>query len=536
MKKKFLALGLGILTFCIGSIQAKGVNKVKQVKKDLVKEGVIVIQHEKVFKKFEYPPVVFNHQKHVKAVKEDCKECHLVDKEKKLIFDFLSREVFEDPEKAKVKYHEKCVECHKKFAKKNQKTGPTGLVCGDCHIRKAPIVKYPVMDFDFYLHDKHEKKLEKLVKGKIKGRCDLCHHTYDLKKKKEEALKYEKGKEESCYYCHDFTKERKNRDLVKIINIAKEDRWCLKRASHYRCLNCHLEYKEKKKDTGPIECAKCHTGKYRTVKELAKIKRPDRKQKEEMFLFNKTVSKMKGVPFDHKSHEYALTKCRDCHHERLEACRDCHTPSGDIKGGYVSLVTALHSKSKQSCVGCHYEQTKNKDCYGCHYFIGFPEVKNEVASKRTCNICHSGKKKIGEIKPISLKPFLAKKIDKDIEIKILEKEYKPAKLPHEKIVKKLLEISNKSKLATYFHQSLDTLCMGCHHKSLTKAEQEEQKPPLCKSCHSVEVEVLKPEKPKLQAAYHVMCIKCHIEMDLKKGLECTDCHKEKEVRPKFTLD
>jgi hypothetical protein len=159
--------------------------------------------------------------------------------------------------------------CHKKSREK--KAGP--IVCGDCHVEKlqSVTIKYPLFEFDYQVHDTHDKKLKE---RNIKETCDLCHHIYN------EELVYERGKEWSCYYCHDIGKQTGPALAVETRNTKKKD-FNIRRISHIRCLNCHLYFtlKEKvdptgKKKVGPLICDKCHTGKYKTVAELEKC-RPD---------------------------------------------------------------------------------------------------------------------------------------------------------------------------------------------------------------------------------------------------------------------
>ncbi|WP_038056785.1 sulfate respiration complex hexadecaheme cytochrome HmcA [Thermodesulfobacterium hydrogeniphilum] len=495
-----------------------------------VKNNEILIAHKEYFKKLEYAPVLFSHQKHVKALKEKgCKACHYINKKGLYVFTFVKGIYKKKSEEIKKEYHQKCIKCHVKFRKKGKKSGPIKLSCGECHKREYvnKEIKYPAFDFDFAYHDKHVKKLKDRTKNRSsKETCKLCHHTYDLKTKK---LVYQNGTEESCYYCHDLSKKR-GPDLSKIVAISKKENWNLPNAFHSLCLSCHFKLKKENKKAGPIVCSKCHTGKYKTIAELKKVPCPERGQKDKYFLFVKNLSKMKGVPFDHKFHENEVAKCRTCHHERLKACKDCHTIGGSSKGDYINLVTAYHSLfSDRSCRGCHYRQIKsNKNCLSCHYFFNLAEARSELADERSCKICHTGKKELLPTKKLSLEGLNLKKIKKEITIKKLSKEFEPAKMPHLKMINKLVEVSNNSKLATYFHRNLETICRGCHHKSNVKAELEKNKLPLCSNCHSVDFDPLHPERPRLQAAYHNQCIKCHENMQIKKAINCTDCHKYKK--------
>ncbi len=113
---------------------------------------------------------------------------------------------------------------------------------------------------------------------------------------------------------------------------------------------------------------------------------------------------------------------------------------------------------------------------------------------------------------------------------MLEKEYGPAVFPHRAVVKRLVEISNESRMANYFHRGIATVCKGCHHESDPEAEVKKNKPPHCRSCHSVTFDQQNMNKPRLIAAYHRQCIGCHEVMGITKTKECRDCHEEKEGR------
>jgi hypothetical protein len=150
-------------------------------------------------------------------------------------------------------------------------------------------------------------------------------------------------------------------------------------------------------------------------------------------------------------------------------------------------------------------------------------------------VCHNGKKEgIAPVKPISSGTLISEKVPEKVTIKILEKEYEPSEFPHRKIIQKLLEHSNESKMATSFHRDMQTICEGCHHQSRADAEVQKGKPPYCRSCHSVTFDPRNMNKPRLLAAYHRQCLGCHEKMGLKQT-GCKDCHKEKAVRPKDIL-
>jgi hypothetical protein len=113
-------------------------------------------------------------------------------------------------------------------------------------------------------------------------------------------------------------------------------------------------------------------------------------------------------------------------------------------------------------------------------------------------------------------------VPETVEIGALSDEYKPAKMPHRKIVEKLTQHIRESSAASYFHENEDVVCQGCHHQSPLG-----EKPPLCESCHgadSAEPDLL---KPGLRGAYHRQCLGCHQSMDLKEPSDCSGCHEEK---------
>lgn len=513
-----------LILLCLAAVSIKTLYSKNPVPKQ---SDNILIAHEETFGKLEYGKVLFKHQNHIEAMAKIvvkpqeavCSECHLKDKYRGYSFDFPININRKNPEELKNAYHRECLSCHQKLSAQGRKTGPEILSCRDCHKKEyeSVEVKYPLFDFDFELHDKHIKKHEK--------DCSLCHHIYDIEEKnKELALVYEKGTEQSCYYCHDLNK-RRGPELAKIVDVAKQKELNIKKSCHLLCLNCHLQNKTQGKEAGPIACSKCHTGKYKTVEELKEIPRPEVDQPKTAFI-SIEKAKMKGVSFNHNFHEINNKNCRGCHHETLKACKECHDLKGRQEGGFVNVATAYHSlNSEISCQGCHRKVINKKECTSCHYFI--PPVKAEIGRKEICNKCHTGKKDLEErlkTKRISLEKY---KIKEEVIIKHLEQNFEPVKMPHAKIIRKLIEVSNQSRLATYFHGTADTLCRGCHHKSKEKAEAKTEEPPLCVSCHSVQFSLKDIGRPRLQSAYHGMCIKCHENMGMEKPKKCTDCHERK---------
>lgn len=416
------------------------------------KDNELMIAHAEVFGKLERPPVVFNHRLHAdKYRKEGCKTCHPATTEGDLIFEFPFKIIAKNKESMLNFFHEKCIQCHQKMIRENKKAGP--IICGDCHKKEfeSVVTKYPVFEFDFAYHEKHVKNL--------KDDCSLCHHIYN------EELVYEKGTEESCYYCHHDQKKR-GPSLIEETRLTEKKGLSIRKVSHSRCLNCHVDYSKKGLKAGPLSCSKCHTGKYRTVAALSNVKRPDRDQPEKPFI-NIEEAKMKGVLFDHKFHEKNSRTCRSCHHETLKACKDCHGLIGSPDGKGINIASAYHDVfSEIGCAGCHKTKKSEKDCAGCHHHLLDMDLQAKGPKKAVCGVCHSGKKEERSVvPPISVSELSTEKVPEKVTIKILEKEYEESTFPHRKMIKKLIEISNESKMATYFHRNMQTICEGCHHQS-----------------------------------------------------------------------
>jgi hypothetical protein len=483
-----------------------------------------LISHAEIFGRLERPKVLFDHRKHSEALKkEGCKACHPAVTEEDLFFEFPFKPAKKDKDSMMNAYHEKCITCHQNNLDRKKKAGP--VTCGECHVKKSEVLKvsFPVVEFDFYLHEKHVKK--------FKDKCEHCHHSYD---KEDKELVYEKGTEESCYYCHDEKKKIGPALAVESAVIDKKG-LTIRKVSHAQCVNCHLFYSQRGQKAGPLECSKCHTGKYRSVAELAKVPRPDRDQPKRPFI---TVedSKMKGVPFDHEFHEKGVKTCRECHHETLNACKKCHGLTGSAEGKWINAAGAYHDAfSNMSCAGCHRASKADKNCSGCHHHLLDMDLQAKGPKRAACTVCHSGKKKaVIQAKPIAITALETSKVPEKVTIKILEKEFEPSIFPHRKIIRRLIEISNEKKMATHFHRDMQTICEGCHHQSLKDAESEKGKPPYCRSCHSVTFDSQNINRPRLLAAYHRECLGCHDKMGIKKT-GCKDCHKEKAVAPKDIL-
>jgi hypothetical protein len=146
-----------------------------------------------------------------------------------------------------------------------------------------------------------------------------------------------------------------------------------------------------------------------------------------------------------------------------------------------------------------------------------------------CATCHAGKlesldQAVKLPDPASLFPTNLADV---LEISTLGKEYEDVKVQHKKIAQKLTEISNSSKLATYFHKDETTLCSGCHHMGPV---EKNKAVPACATCHTARSEPF-GNAPTLLGAYHQACLGCHQKMAYpEKAMpqECAGCHKEKK--------
>ena len=194
-------------------------------------ENIVTIAHTEIFGELQRPHVLFNHSMHANSFKEDgCDTCHSMTREGNLIFEFPLRTKSEDKETFMAAYHKQCIGCHRKFIVQKKKSGP--VRCGNCHVKHAvaQFPQYPVVVFDFFIHDKHVKELES---KDFERSCRYCHHTYH------EELVYEEGSEQSCYYCHDYTAHRSPL-LATETELTAERSLTVKKISHARCVNCHM--------------------------------------------------------------------------------------------------------------------------------------------------------------------------------------------------------------------------------------------------------------------------------------------------------
>lgn len=521
----------------------------------------ITIAHTGGATRLERPAVAFDHDQHTKALKqkklEDCGVCHVLKQsDNRLniseikVFKFPKQE-FDPADKSSIMYayHNACATCHKTMASEGKKTGPQIGMCGKCHDRRAKHAETPWSwkpIFNYARHAQHSQSVDKLkdpssfnIAGNVKilgevrpenKNCSVCHHSYDAKGK---LLYYKRDTENQCSACHKSTDQKNVRSM--------------KNVAHAACIGCHMKEaalqvadstKDSKKKVGPIDCIGCHgQQKELTPEEIIKLPRLVRGQKDVMDLTLEekqdqagqaiSLSRMKPVPYNHKSHEPRAQFCSSCHHHSLEKCSNCHTLRGDpVKGGGVSYERAFHlATAKESCAGCHMAPKKTPNCAGCHQWMPATELPQS-----SCPICHRGPSdgKLSDPPLITLN-LDKEKVPEKISIKGLEREFMPSEFAHAKIANKLNTISNNSTLARTFHASKgnQAICLGCHHR-LESGGNRENKFPKCASCHGLPFDPNNPGRLGTVGAYHRQCIGCHEAMNQKPlGLECVKCHAEK---------
>ena len=483
------------------------------------------------------PGVQFLHDLHLKALegKKDCSACHFQN-DNKLVFNF-KRLKNTDVKTDMDIYHDNCINCHKETLSSGNPAGPVTGDCRSCHKTTSNVVSsWQPINIDKSLHYRHESsKLIQPIFMEEKVNCCACHHKYD---KVSQKTFYKKGEEETCLYCH------KSEDT--------KDARSLRSASHDSCINCHKRQKSRSQEAGPVNCKGCHDSaeqmKIKTVKKIPRIKR---NQPDEILLASwmakETITKdsvkkqMNPVAFNHKNHEENSASCKSCHHASLQRCGECHIETGVKKGGYVPLEKAMHnSVTQKSCMGCHRKAQTAKNCAGCHAMM--PEKNFAQAN---CEKCHTVDKRAIRNLPMNkrAKTELARKtlkatslssamisddlIPETVTINTMMKEYKAAKFPHRRIVKKLAANMKKDKMANFFHGEATNLCTGCHHNSPASVQ-----PPRCASCHGSSFKAEGDGRPGLKGAYHGQCITCHKLMKIEKpsATDCISCHK-KNIQP-----
>ena len=488
---------------------------------------VIFIDTIAQFKALETTKAVFQHDLHVTALAsqgKDCAACHLSTKDGKMSAKFMRLED-KDANSLKLLYHEKCISCHteQKSTAANKKAAPKEGECKRCHEASANYVSTrQAFAYGASMHDKHVRS--PLIKGKDQARnCAVCHHNAQA------------GQEDSCRVCH---------------SSGKGIRPWYSEVGHSSCVSCHLSVRKEAKNA-PVNCAGCHSAEALAAQAISKdVPQPKRGQPESTIMFpvsQKTATPnaaMKPVVFDHKIHESKIAGCRTCHHVRIGTCTTCHTAEGSEAGYNVNLERAMHREdSARSCVGCHNQQLKKPECAGCHGFI------QPVRGQAFCATCHTdvpglndknfaqgiaGKLAAAEKRELAASTIKAKeyavpdleKMPDVVNIDSLKDQYGPTEFNHKAHLEAYLagQIED-NKLASAFHTSPATLCVGCHHNSPPSLT-----PPKCASCHGKTIDAKFPNRPTLKAAYHLQCMGCHERMKVEPvaKTDCTGCHAQPE--------
>jgi hypothetical protein len=491
---------------------------------------VIMIDTIAKLESLNQPAVVFRHDLHTKALKDQgmsCASCHKKDDKGNLTLAFDRREGEDRADLSasglKDMYHDGCVSCHVKSEEKGFKTGPKAGECRSCHQERPEAADRVPAGMDNMLHFVH----------------------WDSK-----VIPADPGKETNCQACHEKAGEE---DSWRFSEAARTEP--LKDVFHNRCVTCHERFAEEKADrTGPVQCAGCHGEKETAERavELAKnlkamggtLPRLPRKQPDAVLLApevkpeaasDKPVG-MAPVAFDHKLHEAQTDSCLTCHKDGVNAKLD-------------ASYEALHDVSDPaSCVGCHAQAQKKPQCAGCHE----ARPAAEVLSKDSCATCHNvgvGEKSglvsmmatapvnpaamskeerqaeaagVIAARPATQAMVAEKDIPEFVTIGALADQYRPSRMPHRKIVMALYKGMRGDKLAATFHATPEAVCAGCHHNAPATLT-----PPKCASCHGKPFET--EGRPGLKGAYHGQCMTCHKEMKLEKpaATNCVACHEKK---------
>ncbi len=504
--------------------------------------------------RLERPPVKFDHDKHTFALQpEGCEQCHREDQNGDLLFTYPKVRDGTGRKALMNSFHDDCIGCHQERRKQGKEAGP--VTCGECHVldreyarhTNVPVLpeydevlrdtyhrdciachrepakmaenagaldwksfyvaqkskteeRWPKVDFDYFLHDKHDKALE--------GKCQLCHYISPARQNRLSA----EGKQPA------------HRDWL--LDIDETNDLSERAVAHARCINCHLKRRGQDNRAGPVSCGECHNGVQRTIEQMADVPRPKCDQEDRILMRLDQGARAKAVAFNHASHVASSRSCQECHHKTLRACRDCHGVKGSEEGGWVTLAEAHHKVSSNwSCVGCHEKEKSKPDCAGCHQGMQRGLVQS------ACSGCHTGS--LDKLDMAAKLPAPEDLIPADTKPKIqigeLEDAYAPSTMPHLAIAKRLTDLSNSSTLARHFHTDPMTICAGCHH--LTPLEAKTQ-PPRCSTCHTVRHEPI-GKMPTLLGAYHQQCLGCHRQMDRdarKMPQSCTGCHEEKSLK------
>lgn len=447
----------------------------------------IVMSLDNVLDKLERAPTLFDHERHVGALKEKgCRVCHEPNEQGKVTYEFCVWDESADRRAIIDANHDKCMGCHGGVAEGGEKAEE--LTCGECHAEKIGYKTFKWYRATF----NHVDHIDLLEKG-----CDTCHHTYDEQAGK---LTYEKGDEAACGSCHKQEDEGQAAALRKV--------------GHTQCIGCHEEkYPEVKAEADPYACDSCHRPEEKpTEMELITLAEVPYKKRPEKLLISYPNSIMPAVPFNHTKHvpeeqEGCAKTCHGFHARTLarldtrfvrtgEACQQCHMLTGvKIMTDGIEAEKIYHNpESANSCRGCHIEENK--------------KIKQgEEQPPVTCRGCHSG--------TLPEEALITPATEEAGEAVLPE-------LPETYIIGRLSQKRLPVKFAHSRHAKMVDNCSACHHKS-----PETERPP-CYTCHGESADFSKKSKVKMVSAYHRMCIGCHREVG-DGPITCNKCHEEKET-------
>ena len=349
------------------------------------------------------------HYRHVRAMKEECKECHhVLDKAtKKLVYKkgeesacFDCHGDKDDGKKLSLRNasHRDCITCHLSRRQAGHKAGP--VYCVKCHDarERQDIVK---------LDDKEIPRLKRGQKDRIWLRAPGA---------KSRIVPYDHEAHENrapfCTTCHH--KELKACRKCHSVDGKKKGQWVtIERAFHlvssdHSCVGCHKKESDKKDcagchrrlwDEAPRKrsCKICHSGSLPRpgiiaaptpwpaearlallpltsddFPEKVVIKKLAKKYKPSNLPHRRIVGRLdiiiRGSELAKRFHAKTETMCNGCHHnmpvgKRPSPCGACHGVSPHATKDRPALRTAYH----RQCMGCHQQMAISKQrCTDCH--------------------------------------------------------------------------------------------------------------------------------------------------------------------------
>ena len=403
-----------------GAIAAEGPPKIPAQRAD------IVLLESTETQEAEFPPAVFPHDLHDKALQAPgnyCGSCHTEEVNGKQTFSFMDS-AKTDAADLKDYYHDSCISCHEDRLAKGQSTGPIKAECRSCHTATPPSnAGWSEVPFGKVIHNQHINATEAIPLDSVTNtNCNACHETYDENMKR---VEYVPGTEESCRSCHytdaefataaakqaekEAAAQKAGLEIPAIDDYKLATGLTLGEISHRSCVSCHMELNAKRPAdksewvsstiSAPTSCAGCHgEAMVSMLKKVNSYKpavdsRPRlmRGQPDSVIMQPKSdkniVSEggMGLVSFDHKLHEEVTPDCRTCHHQEISACSSCHTLEGNDKTNYASIAHVMHKEdTTRSCIGCHNEVKKQPECAGCHVVM-----PRESMVESACATCHN---------------------------------------------------------------------------------------------------------------------------------------------------